>query len=279
MNIPLHLLVPLLLAIAPPTVQSAIPPVDPSTMPLLDSSIFEWDELKVRPTAVGVRRDVANNPTATLVVFESHISTLNVGNASHAPHRHPQEEIIIVKEGRLEVHINGRTYPAGPGSVLFYATNDAHAVRNIGTTPATYWVVNFASAATHTPSAHRANPSVQSQVFEWEKLEATPTAFGSRRAVFRGSTVTLNNLSVNATTINAGQSSHAAHRHPDEELVILKEGTLEVNLDGRIQRVGAGSLLFFGSNDFHHMRNVGDTPATFYVIRMVTEATPAALPR
>jgi len=278
-NTPLRLLVPLLVLCVSPAAQSAIPPVDPSTMPLLDSSIFEWDELKVRPTAVGVRRDVANNPTATLSVFESHISTLNVGNASHAPHRHPQEEIIIVKEGRLEVHINGKTYPAGPGSVLFYATDDAHAVRNTGTTPATYWVVNLASAATHTPSAHRANPSVHSQVFEWDKLEASPTAFGARRSVFRGSTVTLNSLSVDATTINAGQSSHAAHRHPDEELVILKEGTLEVNLDGRIRRVGAGSLLFFGSNDFHHMRNVGDTPATFYVIRMVTEATPAALGR
>jgi uncharacterized cupin superfamily protein len=104
----------------------------PTPRPKIGSTVFVWEDLKVRPTPNGERRDVANHPTDTLSVFECHITTLNPGKSSHAPHRHPQEELIIVKEGTLEVHIDGQTQRAGPGSVFFYASNNAHAVTNVG---------------------------------------------------------------------------------------------------------------------------------------------------
>src|SRR5438445_731504 len=70
-----------------------------SAKPLLGSTVFNWEKLPAKTTPNGERREVANNPTATLATFESHITTLNPGQASHLPHRHPQEELIIVKEG------------------------------------------------------------------------------------------------------------------------------------------------------------------------------------
>ncbi len=245
-----------------------------SPKPMLSSTVFRWDDLKVRPTPSGERRDVANNPTSTLAVFECHITTLNPGRASHEPHRHPQEELIIVKEGTLEVHINGQTQRAGPGSTFFYATNDAHAVRNVGETRATYWVVNLASAATHNPALHNPAPTLRSGVYEWEKLTATPTTAGERRAILTGSTVTLAKLSAHASRIGARLAAHGAHRHPDDELVIVREGTLAVTINGESHEAGPGSLLFFASNDLHGMRNAGDVPATYHVIRMVTAETP-----
>jgi quercetin dioxygenase-like cupin family protein len=83
-------------------------------------------------------------------------------------------------------------------------------------------------------------------------------------------------LSCHATTVNAGHAFHAAHRHPDDEIVVVKEGTIEATINGHSQRAGAGSVLFFASNDLHGMRNVGDTRLTYYVIRMITSATPKA---
>jgi quercetin dioxygenase-like cupin family protein len=249
-----------------------------SPRPMIGSTVFKWDELKVRPTPHGERRDVANNPTPTLSVFECHITTLNPGRASHAPHRHPQEELILVKEGTLEVHIDGKTQVAGAGSVFFYATNNAHAVRNVGDTRATYWVINLATPVTHTPTAHNRSPTRPSGVFDWAKLPVQNTKTGERRDVLKGSTITMESLSCHATTVNAGDASHAAHRHPDDEIVIVKEGTLEVAINGQSQIAGAGSVLFFASNDLHGMRNAGDTRVTYYVIRMITSATPKAAP-
>jgi len=246
----------------------------PAARPKIGSTVFVWEELKVRPTPNGERRDVANNPTDTLSVFECHITTLNPGKSSHAPHRHPQEELIIVKEGTLEVHIDGQTQRAGPGSVFFYASNNAHAVTNVGDTRATYWVINLATPVTHAPERHNRAPTRPSGVFDWAKLKVQPTKTGEKRDVLKGSTVTMESLTCHVTTVKAREASHGAHRHPDDELVIVKEGTLEITINDRKHRATTGSVCLFTSNDLHGMHNAGDTQASYYVIRMITSATP-----
>ncbi len=270
---PFFALVLIAAAQAPAFAQAA---ASAASRPALGSRAFKWEELIARPTPNGERRDVANHPTPTLAVFECHVTTLNPGAASHEPHRHPQEELIIVKEGTLEVHINGRTQVAGRGSTFFYASNDAHRVLNVGSTRATYWVINVATKATHAPAEQNQHPKLQSAVFDWEKTPVAQTKTGERRAVLDGSTVTLANLESHITTINPGEMPHAAHRHPDEELILVKEGTLEVTINGQSQRAGPGSIFFYASNDMHGMKNVGDTRATYHVIRLVTAATPKA---
>jgi quercetin dioxygenase-like cupin family protein len=57
-----------------------------------------------------------------------------------------------VKEGLIEVTINGVTQRAGPGSIFFYASNDEHGMKNVGTTAATYHVVRIVTAATPPPA-------------------------------------------------------------------------------------------------------------------------------
>ncbi|MEO6005538.1 MAG: cupin domain-containing protein [Opitutus sp.] len=245
----------------------------------LGSSAFIPDQLVLQKTPVGERRDVARNPTATFEEFESHISTLNPGQPSHPPHRHPQEELIILMEGTLSVHINGTEQRVGPGSLFFFASYDAHAVRNVGTVPATYYVFNFATAATKTipatPATEVAAPGkLVSTVFDWTKLPVKPTAKGERRDVVDSPTTTLTNFESHVTTLRAGEEAHPSHRHPDEELILVKEGTVQATVNGVVHRGGPGTIFFYGSNDDHGMRNVGTTNATYFVIRIVTAATP-----
>jgi quercetin dioxygenase-like cupin family protein len=64
------------------------------------------------------------------------------------------------------------------------------------------------------------------------------------------------------------------HRHPQEELIVIKEGTLEINIDGRKQTAGPGSMVFFGVNENENMTNVGQTPATYLVLQWFTPRTP-----
>lgn len=106
-----------------------------------------------------------------------------------------------------------------------------------------------------------------SGVFAWDQLPVEKTASGERRAVFDGATATVDRLETHVTTVNPGSASHAAHRHPDEELVYVREGVIEATIDGRTQRAPAGSVIFFASNDLHGMRNAGDVPASYFVLR------------
>ena len=111
--------------------------------PVQRSTVIEWATLEAKPTSVGARRDVMRTPTPTLDELEIHITTLNVGQVSHPPHQHPEEELLIVKEGTVETLQNGKTSRLGPGSVIFHSSNDVHNIRNAGATPATYHVIQW----------------------------------------------------------------------------------------------------------------------------------------
>ncbi len=115
----------------------------PDSAPKLPSAVYDWEKMPATPTPKGVRRDVFDGPTATLDKAHCHITTLNPGENSGEPRLHLQEEIIIVKEGLVEMHIDGKTQTAGPGSVFFLAARATTALRNAGPTPCTYIVVYY----------------------------------------------------------------------------------------------------------------------------------------
>ncbi len=108
---------------------------------------------------------------------------------------------------------------------------------------------------------------LRSAVYAWDSLPVEKTASGERRAVFDGSTATVDRLETHVTTVDAGKAAHAAHKHPDEELVFVREGVIEATINGVAQRAPAGSVIFFASNDLHGMRNGGDVPASYFVLR------------
>lgn len=107
------------------------------------STVFEWATIEAKATQTGARRDVMRAATPTLDELEIHITTLDVGQISHPPHRHPAEELLIVKEGTVETLQNGKPSRLGPGSIIFHSSNDLHNIRNAGTTPATYHVIQW----------------------------------------------------------------------------------------------------------------------------------------
>lgn len=113
------------------------------TKPPLPSSVFEWSKLPVKKTATGERRDLFDSPTSTLGNLESHVTTLDPGREPHAEHRHSDDELVILKEGTMEIRVNGKAQQAGPGSVWFFAANDLHGMKNIGTTRASYYVIRI----------------------------------------------------------------------------------------------------------------------------------------
>jgi XRE family transcriptional regulator, regulator of sulfur utilization len=116
-----------------------------SQTPLMKSSVFDWEKIPVKETKTGSSRDFFRAPTATLDQLECHVTTVKAGEASHAPHSHAEEELIIVKEGFVESSQNGVSKKLGPGSIIFEASNEPHGLRNAGNTPVTYYVIKWYS--------------------------------------------------------------------------------------------------------------------------------------
>lgn len=107
-------------------------------------------------------------------------------------------------------------------------------------------------------------------------MQAGPNETGSVRNVFDSPTLTLDGYSCHITTLNPGKEPHPPHRHPEEELLVIKEGTLEVMQNGITSQVRAGGMVFCASNELHGWRNSSPAPVTYYVIKVYPHDLKAA---
>lgn len=243
------------------------------------SFVVHASEVNDKPTPNGARADYCDRATSTLARFEVHRTTLRPGRMPHAAHRHEREEMMIVLRGELEAALEGKQTRSSEGSVFFMASNDLHGVKNIGEKPATYLVLNFymppsersASAA----ESAREDP-LSSTVWDWEKLPVKASPDTDRRNLVDGPTRTMKRFEMHATTLRPGAKTHGG-KHPEEQFFVMKDGEMEAVVGGETHRVGPGDLFFVASNqEFVWRLPPGDKPATYYVVRFFTTATPAA---
>lgn len=136
-------------------------------------------------------------------------------------------------------------------------------------------LLSITATVTVVTFARSEKPVMTSMVWDWNKVPATPTKVGAVRKFFQAPTPTLKDLECHVTTLNPGQMPHEPHKHPAEEILIVREGTVEVLNNGEYKRIGPGSVIFQASNQMHTIKNVGTTPATYHVFQWVSEKTPA----
>lgn len=72
---------------------------------------------------------------------------LDPGATPHAPHRHADEEVLIVTRGSGEIECDGKTVAVKPGAVMFTDPNVEHGIKNTGTRPLEFYWVKYVPAA------------------------------------------------------------------------------------------------------------------------------------
>jgi quercetin dioxygenase-like cupin family protein len=116
-------------------------PATPAKEDAMPSAVYPFEKLPVRTPNGAEIRNVLKGKLATGESLEVHETTLLPGGMPHPPHRHVHSEMWLVREGTVELTINGTSSRFGPGSVGFVHSNDEHGIKNVGDTPATYFVV------------------------------------------------------------------------------------------------------------------------------------------
>jgi mannose-6-phosphate isomerase-like protein (cupin superfamily) len=119
----------------------------PSQENSLPSSTHPFSELPVKIANGAEIRPVLRGKLATGEPLEVHETTLPPGGMPHAPHHHVHSEMWLIREGTVQLTINGTSHVMGPGSVGFVHSNEEHGIKNVGTTPATYFVVALGPGA------------------------------------------------------------------------------------------------------------------------------------
>ena len=112
-------------------------------LPVMRTQHFKYDELPVTTSGQNRQKRMFTAKTHTGFKIESHQSDIAPGEVNHPPHQHLREEMMLIREGIMELTIAGKPYRLGRGDVGVIGSNELHNAKNVGTTRATYFIVNI----------------------------------------------------------------------------------------------------------------------------------------
>ncbi len=111
---------------------------------LAQAKVFHFAEAPASTMPNGAeRREMAKGKLATGEPISLHESVQPAGLAPNPAHVVQHSEFIAVIAGTLEFQHDGRTETASAGDVIYVAVGTNHAVRNAGSVPAKYVVLQI----------------------------------------------------------------------------------------------------------------------------------------
>ena len=129
------------------------------------------------------------------------------------------------------------------------------------------------------------SPRAQSQITPTDPILSSPRVFlhedlpvkqnpnGSEsRPVTHGATLTGEYIEIHESTIPVGATPNPLHQHRPTDILLVREGTVAFEHDGKSEHVGPGGVILATSMTAHTIRNVGTIPARYFVIGVSRES-------
>lgn len=123
-------------------------------------------------------------------------------------------------------------------------------------------LVRDATRAADPPAA-----DLKSQVVTWADARANVADWGEMRRYFTGTTHATQNVLVAVAVVQPGKAVHKAHRHAEEEYLVIVEGSGTWSLDGKEFPAKRGDILYVEPWVYHGTTNTGTEPLIFVVVR------------
>ena len=205
---------------------------------------------------------ILHGATADLQDLTVHASVLKHRECPHPPHRHIEEEILMVLAGEVDLILPDIADATGnvrrrltPGQFVYYPSNFAHTLETVSMEPANYLMFKW-----RTDSAESVAPLGFGQFTAFDPTQQSSVEGFHVRRIFQGQTQHLRKLECHASTMAPG-ASYAAHVDAYDVAIVVLEG--EVETLG--QRVGAHGVIFYAAGESHGMSNPGQTTARYVV--------------
>ena len=106
--------------------------------------------------------------------------------------------------------------------------------------------------------------ALPSAVVDEKNAKLTREPFGDQRIYFDGPTGQVKSMTAGSLRLKPGMSPHPPHTHPEEEFMVVTEGTGEISVEGKVTKVGPGSMMYCAGGKLHGIVNTGQIPLMFY---------------
>lgn len=221
--------------------------------PLAPEAVHPWRSVPIfRGATAGVRS------------WSCHAALLQPQHSPHPPHRHDEEELLMVLDGQVDLELPESGWPANDrrlrltrGQFVFYPPHFPHTLRAAGDRPASYLMLKWHDGAFSRDSRlafGRFDAAAPGPLGEARH------PWGVRQKIFAGVTPNLGELKCHVSTVPPG-AGYEPHADAYDVAIVTLDG--EVETLG--QRVPPDSVIFYPAGELHGMRNVDGAPARYVV--------------
>ncbi len=112
---------------------------------------------------------------------------------------------------------------------------------------------------------------LRTQVLSWDQARVVEAEWGQMRYYFRGETAMTNNALVAVAVVRPGKAVHRAHRHAEEEYLLLISGEGTWQIGDKQFPAKKGDILYAEPWVYHGLVNTGDEPLIFAVVRYLSK--------
>ena len=112
-----------------------------------------------------------------------------------------------------------------------------------------------------------AKAALPDEVRDSAAAEALKHPFGEQQVYFQGPTDQLKFFEGGNLRLAAGMEPHAPHKHPEEEIMLVTEGYGEISVEGKISKVGPGSMMYCAADKLHGVRAGKSESLLFYYFK------------
>jgi quercetin dioxygenase-like cupin family protein len=226
-------------------------------LPRVRSQVHDLELPLARDEATGWRpHPLFRGSTRVVGTLGCHVSVLERGHSPHPPHRHADEELLIVLDGEAELVLESGDHRAARGTLAYYPSGYAHTIRNVSERPVTYAMLKWTS---WTPARRN---GLGPQLLQLAPASADDGGYAMEH-ILEGATRWLGALRVHTTTMRPG-GGYGEHRDPYDVWVLVLEGAVETL--GR--RVGTDGIVFYARGEPHGLRNTGPGVAFYLVVEL-----------
>ncbi|PZX52472.1 Cupin domain-containing protein [Algoriphagus ratkowskyi] len=232
----------------------------------IKSGVFHWNDFEAKTNGDRQSRAILQGVSTHLDYLSMHATTQAVGAAPSTAHANADiEELVIVKEGVMEVMIEGNGTILGPNGVLSLMPQQMHSLKNVGDTPLTYYVIRYRSKKPM--KIQRSVDSGGTLMINMDSTIYKPTSVGGVRSYFDRPTAMCERLEMHVTTLDKKVASHEPHEHVETEIILMISGETAQMIDGKEYTAKAGDFYFMESQSNHGIKNTSDQPTTYFAFK------------
>jgi len=205
--------------------------------------------------------------TAALAHLACHVSVLHQRKCPHPPHRHAEDEILLVLAGEVEPILpelrdrtQGEPRRLVPGEFAYYPAGFWHTLRGASPEPAHYLMLKWSGGTAG--AAPRLPHDVFTAFVPPEQHRRKADGFSPCR-LFEGPTAWLSRLRGHVTLLDPG-AGYPAHADDYDVIIVVLEGEIETL--GRTVR--PHGVVFYAAGAPHGIRNPGSVAARYLVFEL-----------